>query len=469
MRITFCGAARTVTGSCHFLELDDGLKILLDCGLYQGNESEFEDFNDKWLFDPAEIDCLILSHAHIDHSGRIPKLVKDGFNGRIVCTSATSDLCTVMLLDSAKIQEKDSLFINRRNIKKGSDKRVQPYYTSQDVYNSLGLFTGIGYDRKFEVSDNVSMVFSDAGHIFGSSSITLTIKEDSCKTVRLGFTGDIGRPSRPILRDPKKPVDLDYLICESTYGGRHHSDLPNDEQELLAIIERVCVKQKGKVLIPAFSVGRTQEIVYLLDRLETSGRLPDIPVFVDSPLAVNATDIFRLHPECFDAEILNYMIEDPNPFGFNRLKYVRSTEESKKINEISGPAVIISAAGMMTGGRILHHLLNHAEEEKNALLIVGYCAPDTLGAMIRAGVRDVRIFDIPLRIRAEVIIMDSFSAHGDQDEMLDYLSLLDREKLRNIFLVHGEYENQELFASALYESGFKKITIPEFGDKFEIK
>ncbi|MGI9553853.1 MAG: MBL fold metallo-hydrolase, partial [Thermodesulfobacteriota bacterium] len=316
MEIKFCGAARTVTGSAHLLTLNNGYKILLDCGLYQGRDEEFDEFNENWMFDPSDIDCLVLSHAHIDHCGRIPKLVKDGFTGKIVCTSATRDLCAIMLMDSAKIQEKDAEYLNKKNRKKGKAENAKPLYTSEDVYYSIKKFVGIGYEKWYRINENVSVYLRDCGHIFGSTNVTLRIREDG-KTVDFGFSGDIGRPNRPILKDPKQMEDLDYLICESTYGGETHNDLPHDEEALLNVMFDTCVRKKGKLIIPAFSVGRTQEIVYMLDQLETADLLPTIPFYVDSPLAINATEIFQLHPECFDTEILEYMIDDPNPFGFN--------------------------------------------------------------------------------------------------------------------------------------------------------
>jgi len=327
MEIKFCGAARTITGSSHLITLDDGYKILLDCGLYQGREEKFNDYNSNWFFDPSAIDCLILSHAHIDHSGRIPKFVKDGFRGKIYSTSATRDLCAIMLMDSAKIQENDAKYINKKKRKKGLPETAKPLYTSDDIVPAIERFVGISYGIKYAIRKDVNLEFRDSGHIFGSASITLEITDKSKRKTRIGFSGDIGRPNRPIIRDPMPMDDLDFLICESTYGGCKHNSLPKDIQGLLETITRTCIENKGKLIIPAFSVGRTQEIVYTLDKLETEGKLPSIPVYVDSPLSVNATDIFQLHPDCFDADILEYMLVDPNPFGFNNLIYIRSVEE----------------------------------------------------------------------------------------------------------------------------------------------
>jgi len=468
MKIKFCGAARTVTGSAHLLTLDNGYTILLDCGLYQARDEEFEEFNANWQFDPKTLDCLVLSHAHIDHCGRIPKLVKDGFRGKIICTSATRDLCAIMLMDSAKIQEKDAEYINRKNRRNGSQETAKPLYTSEEAIGCFKKFIGIGYEKWFKINEDVSVYLRDCGHIFGSSNVTLKIKENGKETY-FGFSGDIGRPNRPILKDPKQMENLDYLICESTYGGRLHNDLPHDEDALLNVIYNTCIKKKGKLIIPAFSVGRTQEIVYMLDKLENKDLLPSIPVYVDSPLAVNATDIFRLHPECFDAEILEYLIDDPNPFGFNNLKYTRKVSESKSINDLKGPAIIISASGMMTGGRIMHHLINHVEDRRNTILIVGFCAPHTTGARIRNGEKKIRVFGRQLNVNANVEVMDSYSAHGDQQEMIDFLFNLDRKKLKNIFLVHGELDSQEAFKSVLEINKFSGIEIPDLGQEFELQ
>ncbi len=465
MKLTICGAAGTVTGSCHLLELDNGYTLLLDCGLYQGSEEDFIRFNEEWLFDPSTVDCLVLSHAHIDHSGRIPKLCSDGFQGDILCTSATRDLCAIMLMDSAYIQEQDAAYENKRN----PGREVAPLYTAGDAEMALGQFVGIGYNRWYRISPEVEVLFRDAGHILGSATVTLRIQTPSGQKM-IGFSGDVGRPSRPILRDPQPmPEQLDLLICESTYGGEKHEDSPDDQDEFLSIIRRTCVENKGKLLIPAFSVGRTQEIVYMLDKLETSGKLPHVPVFVDSPLAVNATEIFVAHPECYDRDLLDYMTRDANPFGFDNLKYIRAASESKKLNDLSGPAIIISASGMMSGGRIRHHIFNHIESPSNTLLVVGFCAPGTLGAVIRQKPESIRLFGKELRVGAAIEIMDSFSGHADQPELLDFLRPMDRGTLQKILLVHGERDRQEPLADALREAGFNTIIMPELGESFEIE
>lgn len=466
-KIKFCGAAQTVTGSNHLIILDDGTKILFDCGLYQGDEDKYEDFNRVWLYEPDEIDYMILSHAHIDHSGRIPKLCKDGYKGDIICTSATRDLASIMLMDSAYIQEKDVLYVNKRRERLGM-KPVDPLYTTQDAKNCMDQFIGVGYNRWYRINEELSVRFRDSGHILGSASVTLRVKMPDGYYKYIGFTGDIGRPDRPILRDPVPMDDVDYLICESTYGGKTHGGMPDNKQELLDVIHHTCVEKKGKLIIPAFSVGRTQEIVYMLDQLEHEKRLPKIPVYVDSPLAVNATDIFTMHPECFDDQILDYMAKDPNPFGFNGLKYVRSVEQSKAINAMDGPAIIISASGMMSAGRVKHHLANTIHQPENTILVVGYCSPGTLGGRIRAGADEVRIFGEHYKVKAEVRILDSFSAHGDEGEMIAYLDNLNRHKLKKLFLVHGDVERQEQFEQALEEKGFKNVEIPHLGQSYNI-
>lgn len=467
MKIKFCGAAREVTGSAHLLTLDSGYKILLDCGLYQGHSDEMKDFNSKWLFDPASVDCLILSHAHIDHSGRIPKLVKDGFDGNIYCTHATRSLCAIMLLDSAKIQEMDARYFNKRQRKRGKhDELAEPLYTSRDVEKAWDLFSGHGYNRWFRINEQVEVLFKDAGHILGSASVTLRINERG-KTTLFGFSGDVGRPNRPILRDPKPMPELDYLICESTYGDKEHEGAPGEIEHLLEIIQHTCVEKKGKLIIPAFSIGRTQELVYMLDQLETAGKLPRISVYVDSPLSVNATTIFGAHPECFDNELNEYLLIDDNPFGFNRLNYVRKAEVSKKLNDSKEPCIIISSSGMMNAGRVKHHLYHNIDQEKNTFLIVGYCAPNTPGGKLRNGDEKIRVFGHWKPVRAEVEIMDSFSAHADRHELADFVSN-QKERLDTLFLVHGTLERQEALRQQLNEQGFPKVEIPELGEEYQL-
>ncbi len=470
MEVKFCGAAQEVTGSCHFITLDNGFKIVLDCGLYQGRSKHMENFNSTWLFDPKEVDCLILSHAHIDHSGRLPKLVKDGFRGHIVCTHATRSLCAIMLLDSAKIQERDAEYYNKRLLKKknkksNSKKKREPLYNSDDVAETMKHFMGVAYDKWYRLNDHLEVLFRDAGHILGSASVTLRL-QDGEKTVDFGFTGDIGRPDRPILRDPVPMPEVDYLICESTYGAKDHLNKPAETERFLEIIKHTCIEKRGKLIIPAFSVGRTQEIVYMLDQMETKGLLPRIPVYVDSPLAVNATQVFGAHPECFDEKLNEYLLIDDNPFGFNRLTYVRSVTLSKRLNETKDACIIISSSGMMNAGRVRHHLFNSIDQEKNTLLIVGYCSPDTPGGMLRNGIKELKLFGEIKPVKMEIEIMDSFSAHADRNEILEFIS--NQKKLKKLFLVHGEKKSQEALKGMLNENGFPDVEIPKLGQKFEL-
>ena len=463
MELQFCGAAREVTGSSHLLTLDNGYKILLDCGLYQGHKDELDNFNEQFFFKPAEVDCLILSHAHIDHTGKVPKLVKDGFRGRIISTHATRSLCAIMLLDSAKIQERDAEYENRRNAKKRKNKKklVKPLYLSEDVPPVMAMFETVGYDNWFYITEGVRIQFRDAGHILGSATVTLEIKEGD-KTTMFGFTGDVGRPARPILKDPKPMPELDYLICESTYGDRDHIEKPAEEDRFLSIIHNTCVEKKGKLIIPAFSVGRTQEIVHMLDRMETDGRLPKIPVYVDSPLAVNATVVFGSHPECYDNALHEYMLIDDNPFGFNNLTYVRNVEVSKSLNTTDKPCIIISSSGMMNAGRVRHHLFNNIDDEQNTLLIVGYCSPDTPGGMLRNGIEKIKLFGEWKMVNIQIEIMDSFSAHADRTELVEFLQN-QKKKLKKMFLVHGDYDAQQAFQKLLKEDGFRDVHIPKLG------
>ena len=470
MKIQFCGAAREVTGSAHLLTLDSGFTILMDCGLYQGRSKDMANFNTNWYFKPAQIDCMILSHAHIDHCGRIPKLVKDGFTGDIISTHATRSLCAIMLLDSAKIQERDAEYFNKRQLRKRKRSRKpmrKPLYTSEDVPQAMGQFISNSYDRWYEINSEVSVLFRDAGHILGSSSVTLKITQNGKETY-FGFSGDIGRPNRPILRDPKPMPPLDYLICESTYGDKEHEGKPAEIEKFLSIIKKTCVEKKGKLIIPAFSVGRTQEIVYMLDQMETAGKLPKIPVYVDSPLAVNATAIFGSHPECYDNDLNEYLLIDDNPFGFNTLTYVRQVEVSKSLNDTQEPSIIISSSGMMNAGRVRHHLFNNMDNPKNTLLIVGYCSPDTPGGMLRSGIEKLKLFGEWKPVLMDVEIMDSFSAHADRSEIYDFIKN-QKKKVKKIFLVHGEIDRQEALVKYLGKKGFKSVEIPKLAETIDLE
>lgn len=470
MKIKFCGAAKNVTGSSHLITLDDGFKLLLDCGLYQGGGKEDWISNNKWYYDPKEIDCLILSHAHIDHTGRVPQLVKDGFSGCIHSTHATRSLCAIMLLDSAKIQEREAEWFNKKQAKRKKKKRKpfrQPIYTSKHVVPTMELFQTYSYNKWHVINDRISVRFNDAGHLLGSSSVNLKIKENG-KTYRIGFTGDIGRPDRPILKDPQLMEKTDYLICESTYGDKEHESNPEQTEKFLNIIKETCVENKGKLLIPAFSVGRTQEIVYTLDKLETQGLLPKIPVYVDSPLSVNATQVFGAHPECFDDALHEYLLIDENPFGFNDLHYVRNVEESKALNAKKEPCIIISSSGMMNAGRIRHHLFNNLENPKATVLIVGYCAPNTAGGVLRSGADELKLFGEWKKVRAQIKLMHSFSAHADRKEIVDFLKPI-KKGIKEMYLVHGEFDVQKKFKKYLGTKGFSNVKIPDLGQEIELK
>lgn len=465
MKLTFWGAAQTVTGSKHLLQLQNGKTILLDCGLFQGRRSESREKNQRFGFDAASIDVVILSHAHIDHAGLLPKLYKEGFRGKVYATHATYDLCSYLLHDSAHIQQKDAVFVNKIHRRKKLPS-VEPLYDHHDVDQILSLFVGLGYDQPFVPLEGVVAHFRDAGHILGSASVNLEVKEGD-KTIRLGFTGDIGQANRVILRDPQPMQDCDYLITESTYGGREH-DPPDLAREKLAQVIRRTAERNGKVIIPCFAVGRTQEIVHNLDQLANEGLLPRIPVYVDSPLAVNATGVFLAHPECFDADLLEYMRSDDNPFGFERLNYIRDAEKSKALNGMQEPMVIISASGMCEAGRVLHHLRNNIQDKRTTVLMVGYCAEHTLGKRLIDKVPEVRIFGDTYDLHADVEVMNNYSAHADEPGMVRFIGSLDKDRLKNIFLVHGDLERQKLFKEALSQDGHRHITIPAQGESFDL-
>jgi metallo-beta-lactamase family protein len=465
MNIQFQGAARTVTGSMHMVTVG-GKTILLDCGIYHGHRDEAQKRNAHFPFDPASISAVVLSHAHIDHSGNLPGLVRQGFRGPIYATHATKSLCAVMLKDSAFIQEKDAEFVNKRNQKKGLPL-VTPLYTEDDVDETMPLFQGVDYSRTFAVGEGMDCRFEDAGHILGSASVALTLRENST-TCRLVFTGDLGRPNLPILRDPVfvgASEGTDVLISESTYGGRFHQPVEEMEGQLLGPILRAA-NRRGKIIIPAFSVGRTQEIVYILHKLSVEGKIGHLPVYVDSPLSVNVTDVFRKHPECFDEETRAILSSphDSDPFGFERLTYIRNVEESKELNDRPGPFVVIAASGMCEAGRIVHHLANGVGDPKNMILIVGYQAENTLGKKLVMKEPMVNVFGEPHELRAEVVVLNSFSAHADRNEILHYVHEFDAKGVRSVFLVHGDLDQAEKLSGGFREAGFARVLIPGRGE-----
>ncbi|CUU04443.1 metallo-beta-lactamase family protein [Candidatus Kryptobacter tengchongensis] len=464
MKIQFIGAVRTVTGSMHLIEAN-GLKFLLDCGLYQGKRAEARERNEKFPFDPKEVDFIILSHAHIDHSGNIPQIVKKGFSGKIFSTSATRDLASIMLIDSGHIQEKDAEYLNKKLKSKG-EPEIEPLYTAKDALRSLEHFFSLPYRKEIKIADGISLIFYDAGHLLGSAITVLNIKENGVK-VRLAFTGDLGRPYKPILKNPELIGNVDFLITESTYGGTIHEEIEKVEQKIAEIVIK-SYNQNGKIIIPAFSVDRTQVLIYILHKLVSSNQIPKIPIFIDSPLAVNATEIYRLHPECFDDEMKELLLNGKDPFDFSTLHYITDVEESKKLNKYEKPCLIISASGMCETGRILHHLANNIENPKNIILIVGYMAENTLGRKLKDGVKKVKIFGDEYDVNAEVISIDALSAHADRNELLAYISHIDRKHVNGIFIVHGEEEQSFKLADGLKEIGFENVIVPERGETFEI-
>lgn len=466
MTIQFLGAAREVTGSKHLVTTGNGKKILFDCGLFQGKGLETDARNRNLGIDPAEVNHIILTHAHIDHSGLIPWFYKNGFEGSVITTSATRDLCTLMLADSGHIHEQDIVTFNKKRARQGL-LPVEPLYTREDAIACMKLFIGIPYNRKLRIDDSTRVWFTNSGHMLGSGVATLEVNENGTKKI-ISFTGDIGRPVNRIVRPPDPFPQSDILITESTYGDRLHTPLADSDEELLRVVKYTCIEKMGKLIIPSFAVGRTQELVLSLNNLWNEGRLPRIDVFVDSPLAMNITDVFRLHPECFNEEVRKVLATDPDPFGFGTLHYIQSVEESKTLNSRTEPCIIISSSGMMEAGRVKHHLANTISDSRNTVLVVGYCAPQTLGARILRGDEEVSIHGNRYPVRAEIFRIESFSGHGDYQEMLSYLSCQKSELLREIFLVHGELHAQEFFKDHLERKGFRNILIPEQNAVFSI-
>lgn len=451
----------------HMLTVN-GRTILLDCGTYHGRREEAREVNSHFPFDPSAIDAVVLSHAHIDHSGNLPGLVKHGFRGTIFATHATKSLCEVMLKDSAYIQERDAEFINKKHVKTGLPP-VEPLYSADDVDEALPLFRGVDYDQTFQVEEGIEARFVDAGHILGSASVALNMRENSTVT-RLAFTGDLGRPNLPILRDPVFVGEAEYVISESTYGGRFHRPVEEMEGQLLEPILRAC-KRKGRIIIPAFSVGRTQEIVYMLHKLSVAGKIDNIPVYVDSPLSVNVTEVFRKHPECFDEET-RAMLTSPqwnDPFGFERLTYVRDVEQSKELNGKPGPFIVLAASGMCEAGRIVHHLANGIGDPKNMVMIVGYQAENTLGKKLVMKEPVMNIFGEPHQLKAEVVVLNSFSGHADRNEILAYMHHFTPRQLKRMFLVHGDPDQSEKLCTGLTEAGFGNVSIPVRGEKVTLE
>ena len=463
MTIQFLGAANEVTGSKHLITTRSGKRILLDCGMYQGKGMETDAANRDLGFDPKTIDCVVLSHAHIDHSGLLPYIYKLGFRGDIISTPATRDLCAIMLQDTAFIQAQDIRWYNKKMDRLHKPK-VQPLYDNNHVERCMQHFVTVGYGRRYRLFDGVYLTFTNSGHMLGSAVCSFEIEENG-EVKRIAYTGDIGRAKSHILCSPQPFPQCDYLICESTYGDRLHDDALVSEEELLGVVDSTCVYKKGKLLIPSFSVGRTQEIVYVLNKLYNDGRLPHIPVYVDSPLSVNATHIFRMYLGELNEEVQDDLRFDDDPFGFNTLRYITDIRESKALNHNTNPCIIISASGMLEAGRIKHHVANHISDPSTTILIVGYCTPTSLGARIQnPDLKWISIFGFDHKIKAQVSKIEGFSGHGDYKEMIDYLTRsVNVEAVRRTFIVHGELAAQETYKDHLYEAGFRNIEHPEKG------
>lgn len=459
MKIAFHGAARTVTGSKHLLTLKNGKKILLDCGMYQGLGKETDILNRDFGFNAPEISYLVLSHAHIDHSGLIPKLVKDGFTGKIFCTPATRELTQVLLEDSAEIQEDDVKYINKRRAATGQSY-LQPLYTAEDAKRANDLFNVVEYGNWFNIDDDIQLLYTDAGHIIGSAAVHLRITENG-KTTAIAFSGDVGRYRDVILRSPQDYPQADFIILESTYGNSLHDQNITTPDQVLEWVVKACLQKKGKLILPAFSVGRTQEILFALNQLELENRLPPLDYFVDSPLSVKATEIIKHYPQYFNNTIQKILKSDNDPFGFKGLKFIKTVQESKLLNYRNEPCVIISASGMADGGRVKHHISNNIESSRNTIVFTGYCEPHSLGGRLVAGANEVTIFGVYHQVHAEIGSIRSMSAHGDYEDLSQFLACQDPRKVKTLFLVHGEYDVQQGFRSRLLKKDFLDVQIPE--------
>ncbi|RYY57222.1 MAG: MBL fold metallo-hydrolase [Chitinophagaceae bacterium] len=458
MKIAFHGAAQTVTGSKHLLTLKNGKKVLLDCGMFQGMGRDTDGLNRDFGFDAGEVDVMILSHAHIDHSGLIPKLVRDGFTGKIFCTPATKTLSSILLADSAEIQESDAKFSNKKRAVRQLPY-IEPLYTLEDAERAIDLFAPVEYGVWQQVMDGVEVMFTDAGHIIGSACVHLRITENG-KLTRISFSGDIGRYRDVILKSPEIFPQADYVIMESTYGNSLHDPGDSTPELLLKWINDV-IHKKGKLILPAFSVGRTQEILFALNQLELENSLPDITYYVDSPLSIEATNVVKSYPAYFNRNIQNIMKTDSDPFSFRGLKYVKTVDESKQLNYQNGPMVIISASGMADAGRVKHHISNNIENSRNSIVFTGYCEPRSLGGRLLAGATEVGIYGLEHQVHAEIGSIRSMSAHGDFEDLSQWLASQDPRQVKKLFLVHGEPDVQAGFKKRLQRKGFDDILIPE--------
>ncbi|MEI7626922.1 MAG: MBL fold metallo-hydrolase [Bacteroidota bacterium] len=463
MKIAFHGAARTVTGSKHLITLKSGIKILLDCGMFQGMGKETDGMNRDFGFIASDVDVMILSHAHIDHSGLIPKLVSEGFAGKIYCTPATKELAAILLEDSAEIQRSDTKFINKRRLKQGLPL-YEPLYSVDDVTIAIRAFETVDYDQWSQVLPGIEVMFTDAGHIIGSAAVNLKITDNN-ELTRICFSGDVGRYRDVILRSPSVFPQADYLLLESTYGNKLHDEVYSTPDNLLKWIQHTCSVKKGKLIIPAFSVGRTQEILYDLNQLSLEKRLPKVPVYVDSPLSREATQMIKNYPQYFNSRIKKVMESDDDPFDFEGLNYIKTVDESKNLNYLEQPCVIISASGMADAGRVKHHIMNNISGAQNTILMVGYCEPRSLGGRLSNGDKVVRIFGEEFDVVAEVGSLRSMSAHGDYDDLCQFISCQDVTQIKTLFLVHGEYDVQQDFSKRLERKGFKDVQIPDLHEE----
>lgn len=459
MKIAFHGAARTVTGSKHLITLKNGKQVLMDCGMFQGMGRDTAALNETFGFDPEKVNYLILSHAHIDHCGLIPKLVKDGFNGVIYTTPATRELAGILLEDSATIQRDDTRFINKKRAKQGLPP-YDPLYDLEDASRAMDLMRLVNYGEWTRIDDSIEVLFTDAGHIIGSAAVHLRLTEDG-KTTQVSFSGDVGRYNDAILRSPATFPQADYILLESTYGNRLHEDIYGTPDTLLKWIQQTCMDKKGKLIIPAFSVGRTQELLYALNQLELDNRLPAVPYYVDSPLSKEATDMLKNYPQYYNKRIRKVMESDSDPFDFRGLKFIQNVDESKALNDKTVPCVIISASGMADAGRVKHHIMNNIGEEKNTILMAGYCEPRSLGGQLLQGAKKVKIYGEMYPVVAEVGSLRSMSAHGDYEDLCQFLACQDPKLVKTLFLVHGDYDVQQEFAIRLRRKGFDEVVIPQ--------
>ena len=458
MKIAFHGAARTVTGSKHLITLTNGKKYLLDCGLYQGMGKETDELNRDFGFNPSEVDHMILSHAHIDHCGLIPKLIKDGYQGKVYATPATKDLAAILLADSAGIQESDLKFVNKTRAAQGKTY-LSPLYVMEDAVRAMEHFVTVDYGKWFTIDENVQFMYLDAGHIIGSATVHLKIIENG-KETHLTFSGDLGRYRDIILKSPEVFPQADYIIMESTYGNKLHEEVTGTPDKLLEWITQTCLQKKGKLVIPAFSVGRTQEILYALNQLENENRLPHLPYYVDSPLSYEATAVIKSYPQYFNNRVQKLLLNDEDPFNFKGLKFVKSVEESKSLNYRADPLVIISASGMADAGRVKHHISNTIENSRNSILLTGYCEPNSLGGRLKLHPKEVGIFGQPHEVHADIGEIKSMSAHGDYEDMSQWLACQNPRDVKKLFLVHGEYDVQQDFRDRLINKGFLDVEIP---------